>query len=235
MTLPLRSSPAFLGVPAFAAFAGVLHPAFVGVLHPAFVGVLHQQTVWEIFVIWISPLLKIRFMEPVVYSKYYADYITITCLEWKSLLEQDRFKDIIIDSMSYLARANRINIYGFVIMSNHIHMIWQIMGVHKREDVQRDFLKYTAQQILKILRNEKSGLQAELLVHAKDRKFQIWERNSLSIPLWSNKVMWQKLEYIHFNPVRAGMCLYPEDYKYSSATFYYHGERKWDFLSHFDG
>jgi len=109
------------------------------------------------------------------------------------------------------------------------------MGEHQREAVQRDFLKYTAQQILKILRNEKSQLQRELLIHAKDRKFQIWERNSLSIPLWSDKVMLQKLEYIHYNPVKAGMCLYPEDYQYSSAAFYHKGERRWDFLSHFDG
>lgn len=174
-------------------------------------------------------------MEPVVYSKRYADFITITCLEWKPLLEQDRFKDIIIESMTFLSKADRVNIYAFVIMPNHIHLIWQIMGEHQRESVQRDFLKYTAQQILKILRNEKSRLQRGLLVHAKDRKFQIWERNSLSIPLWSDKVMWQKLEYIHYNPVKAGMCLYPEDYKYSSATFYHKGERRWDFLTHFDG
>ena len=143
-------------------------------------------------------------MEDVVYSSRNADFITITCLEWKPLLEQDRFKDIIIESMTFLSKAERVNIYAFVIMPNHLHLIWQIMGEHKREDVQRDFLKYTAQQMLKVLRNEKSQLQGELLVHAKDRKFQIWERNSLSIPLWSDKVMWQKLEYIHYNPVKAG-------------------------------
>lgn len=149
-------------------------------------------------------------MKDVVYSKYYADFITITCLEWKPLLEQDRFKDIVIASMAFLSKAHRVNIYAFVIMPNHLHVIWQIMGEQKREDVQRDFLKYTAQQILKIFRNEKSLLQGELLVQARDRKYQIWERNSLSIPLWPDKVMWQKLEYIHYNPVKAGICLYPE-------------------------
>ena len=159
-------------------------------------------------------------MEDVVYSSRYADFITITCLEWKPLLEQDRFKEIIVASMSFLTKANRVSIYAFVIMPNHLHLIWQIMGDHKREDVQRDFLKFTSQQMLKVLRNERSAIQDELLVHAKDRKRQIWERNSLSIPLWSDKVMWQKLEYIHYNPVRAGLCEYPEEYKYSSAAFY---------------
>ena len=60
---------------------------------------------------------------------------------------------------------------------------------HKREAVQRDFLKYTASQILEILLKEKSPFLDKLLVRAKDRKYQIWERNSLSIPLWSGQVI----------------------------------------------
>jgi hypothetical protein len=108
-------------------------------------------------------------------------------------------------------------------------------GVHNRENVQRDFLKYTAQQLLKDLRNEGSSLLKETIVHAKDRKQQVWERNSLSIPLWTHKVFLQKLEYIHQNPVSAGLCRYPEEYKYSSAGFYYKNRKDWDFLVHFNG
>jgi len=114
-------------------------------------------------------------------------------------------------------------------------MIWQINGNHVREDVQRDFLKFTSQQILKQLRNTSSPLQSDLLVNAKDRKHQVWERNSLSVPLWSNELMWQKLDYIHNNPVEAGLCNYPEEYKYSSAGFYLKNEKCWDFLVHIDG
>jgi putative transposase len=170
-----------------------------------------------------------------VYSKEYAEFITVTCLEWKPVLHEDRFKDIIMDSLSFLTKSKRVTVYAFVIMSNHFHMIWQMVGDHKREDVQRDFLKFTGQQILKILRTENSRMQDELLVHAKDRKRQVWERNSLGIPLWSDAVMWQKLDYIHNNPVKAGLCKNPEDYKYSSAGFYCKGDKCWDFLMHCDG
>ena len=52
-----------------------------------------------------------------------------------------------------------------------------MLGNHKREAVQRDSLKYTTQQILKILLEEKSPFLDKLLVRAKDRKYQIWERN----------------------------------------------------------
>ncbi len=116
-----------------------------------------------------------------------------------------------------------------------MHLIWQMAANHKREDVQRDFLKFTGQQILKNYRNEQSTMLAELLVGAKDRKHQVWERNSLNVPLWSEKVMEQKLDYIHMNPVKAGLCEHPEDYTYSSARFYVLNEKNWDFLTHIDG
>ena len=170
------------------------------------------------------------------YAKYHADFITITCLNWKALLLEDRFKDIIISSLSFLSEADRISVYGFVIMSNHLHMIWQAKGDHEREEIQRDFLKFTGQQILKILRNEHSPLYDELIVDSSDRKRQVWERNSKRIPLWSEKFLWQKLEYIHYNPVRAGLCRYPTEYYYSSARFYEMADKtKWKFLVHCSG
>jgi putative transposase len=153
-------------------------------------------------------------------AKQHPDFITTTCLEWKPVLSEDRFKNIIVDSFQFLSNEQRVTVYAFVIMQNHFHLIWQILGDHLRDAVQRDFLKYTSQQILKHLRNEKSKLLMELLVNAKDRKHQVWERNSLSVPLWSSKALWQKLDYIHNNPVRAGLCTYPWEYKYSSARFY---------------
>jgi REP element-mobilizing transposase RayT len=168
-------------------------------------------------------------------AREHPEFITITCLNWIPVVLEDRFKNIILESLSFLVKADRIQVYAFVIMSNHLHLIWQMLGEHKRKDVQRDFLKFTSQQILKHLRNEESILQNDLLVQAKDRKFQVWERNSLSIPLWAENVFMQKLDYIHTNPVKAGMCKYPEEYKYSSAGFYLRNEKHWGFLTHYDG
>jgi REP element-mobilizing transposase RayT len=181
------------------------------------------------------PLYEIIPMDITSQAKEYADFITVTCLEWTPLLKDDRFKNIVMDSLYFLTERQRVTVYCFVIMNNHFHLIWQMLGDHKREAVQRDFLKYTAQQILKILVKEKSPFLAKLLVNAKDRKYQIWERNSLSIPLWSGYVIWQKLNYIHYNPVCAGLCTRPEEYKYSSAGFYYRQDSYWKFLVHCNG
>jgi putative transposase len=163
-------------------------------------------------------------------AKEYPDFITVTCLNWKPLLEDDIAKKIVTDSLTFLARRDRVRVYAFVIMSNHFHLVWQMLKDHKREDVQRDFLKFTGQQILGHLRRTKNLALAGLLVNAKDRKYQVWERNSLSIPLWSENVLWQKIHYIHNNPVRAGLCATPKEYLYSSAAFYELNEESWPFL-----
>jgi len=164
----------------------------------------------------------------------HPDFTTITCLQWQHILKADREKDIIIDSLRFLVVSQRIIVFAFVIMDNHFHLIWQIRGLFKRENVQRDFLKFTSQQILKNLRTERSSMLPELCVLAEDRKYQIWERNSLHVPLWTPKVFDQKMEYIHMNPVKAGLCSFAEDYKYSSAAFYLLNETMWNFITHAD-
>lgn len=161
----------------------------------------------------------------------YPHFFTATNLEWKKLLTEDRYKDIVIESMRFLVKDKRVAIYGFVIMDNHIHIIWQLQAGRKKEDVQRDFLKYTAQQIKKEMLLNHPEEAKEFFVNAKDRKYQFWERNPLSIEIWSEKVFLEKLKYIHENPVRAGICKWPDEYKYSSALFYKFGKDNWGFLT----
>lgn len=166
--------------------------------------------------------------------KQYPEFITVTANDWLPVLSRDIDKRIILDSLQFLVSAQRIKVNAFVLMDTHFHLIWQVLGDHKREDVQRDFLRFTSQQILKQLRNEKSELLPKLEVNAKDRKYQVWQRNSLGIELRSAKVFLQKLEYIHHNPVKASLCKLPEDYQYSSARFYELNINDWDFLTHYE-
>ncbi len=72
--------------------------------------------------------------------------------------------------------------------------------------------RFTGQHMLKELRNNNNDFMLEFFVGLKDRKYQIWKRNSLSTEQWNESVFLQKLEYIHNNPVRANLCRLPEDY-----------------------
>ena len=164
--------------------------------------------------------------------EYYVQFLTATVLEWKRLLQPGKYKQLILDSLKFLVEQGRVKVYGFVIMINHIHIIWHIQPEHKRENVQRDFLKYTAQQIKRDLEIHHPKVLPLFLVNAKDRKYQIWERNALSIDIWSREVLLQKLQYMHLNPVRAGVCKWPEQYYWSSALFYRTGIDNFGWLTH---
>ena len=108
-------------------------------------------------------------------------------------------------------------------MANHFHSIWQPLFGFTPSDIQASFMKYTAQQLKRSLEKNDQELLASFLVNKEDRKYQIWKRRPMSIELRTPTVFDQKLEYIHDNPVRAGLCVNPEDYYYSSARFYHDG------------
>jgi REP-associated tyrosine transposase len=101
-----------------------------------------------------------------------------------------------------------------------------------RDAVQRNFLKFVSQTIQRDLQKNHPKVLERFYVRAKDRKYQFWERNPLSIDLWTKEVFIQKMEYIHYNPVTAGLCIYPADYKYSSAKFYESGKDEFEILTH---
>lgn len=165
----------------------------------------------------------------------YITFFTATILEWKQLLKNDIYKDIVISSLRFLVKDKRANIYSFVIMPNHLHVLWKIKNDRVYADVQRDFMKYTAQKLkLKLMDNNPKMLQ-EFYVGAKDREYQIWEREPLSSRLPDENLILQKLNYIHKNPISGkwDLCKEFTDYKYSSAGFYYGKENEWDFLTNY--
>lgn len=100
----------------------------------------------------------------------HPNFFTATILEWKPLLKPDKFTDIITSSVAYLVNDKRVIVYAFVVMSNHIHLIWQVEDTYAFTDVQHSFIKYTAQMMLKELRNHHPDVLALFKVKAADRK-----------------------------------------------------------------
>ena len=166
------------------------------------------------------------------YPAYWPQFYTATILTWKPLLKPDKYKEIIINSLQYLTANKQITLYAFVIMNNHIHLIWQVLSGNTPEKVQQSFMKYTAQQIKFDLVEHHPRVLEQFRVNAKDRTCQFWERNSLGIELRTTKVFMQKLEYIHWNPVKAGFCSLPEEFYFSSARYYWTGVDDFNMLTH---
>ena len=170
-----------------------------------------------------------------VMYQHHIQFFTATILWWKHLLKPDKYKQIIIDSMKFLVEHQRVTIYGFVLMWNHIHILWRINENYLLEDVQRDFLKFTAQKMKFDLLENHPAVLAQFEVNLKDRQYQFWERNPLSVNILSRRMLQQKLEYMHMNPLQAqwNLAIRPEEYYWSSAKYCELGIDDFGFLTHY--
>lgn len=136
--------------------------------------------------------------------------------------------NIILDAFSYLVTDKRCEIYGFVIMSNHYHFIWQILEPHTLQQVQHSLLSFTSKALLKTLSDAERYFYK---VNETDRAHRIYESMVWAWEIQFPKTFWQKLKYIHYNPVKADIVEFPDEYKYSSARSYKTGEQEYNFLS----
>ncbi len=165
----------------------------------------------------------------------WPQFFTATNYNWKHLLKEDEYKNIIVNCLKFLVDEKRVTVNAFVIMSNHVHIIWQPLQHYTLTQIQTSFMTYTAKAIKKKMMQEKPIALEELKVNKYDRAYQIWKREPLSVELFTEKAFIQKLNYIHQNPVIAGLVLYAELYKYSSAKFYQSGIDEFSFIAHYNG
>jgi putative transposase len=165
---------------------------------------------------------------------HHTEFLTATILRWQCLLADHKCKQIILDSLAWLSKQERCKVYGFVIMPNHIHLIWKINDGFARQEVQAALLSFTAHEFKKHLADNKKMLN-EYLVNDPDRKFQFWERDSRVKECWNESFLLQKLNYIHKNPCQPhwNLSLLPEEYAWSSASFYETGDLKYTWLCHY--
>lgn len=162
-------------------------------------------------------------MQP-LYPVYWPQFYTATIFKWLPLLADDNCKQIITDCLHFLVKQKRVSIDAFVIMKNHIHLIWQPLPPYDLSKLQLVFMKFTAQKLKFYYLKYDPEMIENCLVNLPQRKYQIWKREPLSIELFSPAVYHQKLEYIHQNPVSAGLCQFPEEYRYSSALYHHCGK-----------
>ena len=158
-------------------------------------------------------------------------YITATVVDWIDVFSRKVYKDCIIESLKYNIKNKKLIVYGFVIMSNHIHLIIQAEDGNL-SNILRDFKKFTSSTILKLIQAEPESRKEWMLerfkkatkTHSRNKNYQFWQYGNHAEEIYTEKFLWSKLDYIHLNPVRAGIVHKAEDYIYSSAGNYINGK-----------
>ena len=155
-------------------------------------------------------------------------FITITVIGWVDLFTRKEYRDIIIESLKYCQNNKGLVLYAYVIMSNHVHMMISVEEGFEAQNIVRDFKKFTSKEIIKRIKEigesrrvwllNKFKYEAHRVLRGKD--YKVWKDGYHAKELNSAEMIEQKLNYIHNNPVEAGIILSPEEYLYSSAKNY---------------
>ena len=159
-----------------------------------------------------------------------AHFVTATVVDWLDVFSRKNYRDCIIECFDYCIKNKGMVLYGYVVMSNHIHMIIQ-SNDGKLSDLLRDFKKFTAKTILEKIQNEPESRREWMLerfklateTHLRNKNYQFWQYGNHAEEIFTEHFLWSKLDYIHMNPLRAGIVTRIDDYIYSSASNYING------------
>ena len=153
-------------------------------------------------------------------------FLTFQIVGWVDIFTRKKYKDIAIESFKYCQENKGLDLFAYVIMSNHIHLMARSQSGDLSGTI-RDFKNYTSGKLLEYLEenteSRRDWMKMVFEYHGKSKNKQtnqIWTHENHAELIYSQKFIEQKINYIHNNPVKAGIVEKAEDYLYSSARNY---------------
>ena len=149
-------------------------------------------------------------------------FTTWTINAWLPVFTRQWAVNEVLDSWRHLQQGDELQLLGYCVLENHLHLI--AVGPSIANTIARS-RSYTARKIIDGLRSRGEQTLLDLLAgnklkHKHDRDFQLWQEGKKPKQIRTDPTMWQKLEYIHYNPVRRGYVDDPCHWRYSSARNY---------------
>lgn len=163
-----------------------------------------------------------------VIDQFEVYFLTMTVVYWVDLFTRREYKEIITSSLNHCIAEKGLIIYGWVLMSNHLHLIARTEQPHTMSSFLRDFKKFTSKSLVDeilIIEESRSKWMLDKFNFEANRthraeQFKLWQDGNHTILMDNPIMLQQRLKYIHDNPVRQGIVEEPENYLYSSAVDY---------------
>lgn len=162
-------------------------------------------------------------------SEGYMYFITMTVVNWIDIFTRPTYKHIIVNALNYNQNNKGLIIYGWCLMSNHLHLLMEAEEGKNLSDILRDFKKFTSKAIIKEIIDNPSESRKKWLLNEfefagrynnKIKNYKFWMDGNDAKEIHSTEIMEQKLEYIHENPVVSEIVERADEYIHSSAKNY---------------
>jgi putative transposase len=161
-------------------------------------------------------------------------FLTFAVVHWVDVFTRQHYRDTFINSLKYCQQHKGPLLHGWCIMSNHVHLLASALN-HDLPAILRDLKKYTSIQIIRGIKENPGESRREWMLdlfkrhgqsNTRNVTYQFWRQDNHPVESYSPAFTVQKLEYIHMNPVRAGLVESPQDYIYSTARAYFQHSNK---------
>jgi REP element-mobilizing transposase RayT len=157
-----------------------------------------------------------------------AYFVTMTTVGWVDVFTRLNQKKNIIEALDYCQKNKGLEIYGYCLMSSHLHMLCKASNGAILSDIMRDFKKFTSKKIIQSIHEEPESRREWMINHfakacehlKKNQQYKVWQDGYHAELAESNWFIKQKIDYIHNNPVKERIVAAPEDYYFSSARNY---------------
>ena len=155
-------------------------------------------------------------------------FLTFTVTDWVDVFSRNAYKTVIVDSLNYCIKNKGLIIFAWCLMSNHLHLVCRANEGFKLSAIIRDFKKFTAKAILKLMEEEPESRREWMLYRFefagkydnRIKKYKFWQETNHAVLLDSNEKIDQRINYTHLNPVKAMIVAEPCEYLFSSARDY---------------
>lgn len=155
-------------------------------------------------------------------------FLTLTVVDWVDVFTRPVYRQIFTDSLYYCITCKGLEVYAWVLMSNHAHLVAAAQQGFKLSDIMRDMKKYTSKKIVGEIQIANESRREWMLYRfeysgkfdPKIKNYRFWQEGNFPRECISDKMLRQKIDYVHENPVRAGIVSAAHHYLHSSAMDY---------------
>jgi len=155
-------------------------------------------------------------------------FVTYAVVNWIDVFTRPEYKNIVLDSLQFCIDKKGLEVYAWCIMSNHVHLI---IGTHddKMENILRDHKSYTAEALINAIKSNPAESRKDWMIaqfstagktNSNNTNYQFWQQHNKPIEIYTPKIIFKYMDYLHNNPVKAGFVAQPEHWLYSSARDY---------------